>query len=176
MKSSLSHQQALGKAGVDFVGDLTGGQIQAGNCSYDLLFDSTRFEIKTSWLWLSQEENSTNPSWAFCSPLKPVHWIILVGSWRLANGLGTRSYRFEEENGAIGEVVVRDRGPLIVAPWLFLFTMDEALQNGLQSKSTIRYTPGNGHGKWFKFLNDHRISEAGLMVKSVCRDFLIPVL
>jgi hypothetical protein len=63
----------------------------------------------------------------------------------------------------------------IVAPWLFLFTMDEALQNGLQHQPAVRYTPGNDHGKWFKFLNDHRISEAGLIIKSVCRDFLTPV-
>jgi hypothetical protein len=163
-------ERALGIAGIEYAQTLLSGEVRRrGAAGGDLWIQSlvkpylpwfkhtiTRIEVKTSSLWLPDKRHSTHPCFRFANLMRDVEHVLLIGSMRLRSGLGTFTY----SNG----LVIGDTGPLIVSPWLFFFTLDDALKNGLAHNMAITYTPFHAHknGKWNRLLGYSRITPNAL--------------
>ena len=164
-------ERALGIAGAEYAQTLLGGEVRRGAMAGEELWIPsqvkpslpwfkdviTRIEVTTSSLWLPDKSHSPYPFFRFGHLMRDVERVLLIGSMRLKPGRGTFSY----PHG----LVVGDTGPLIVKPWLFFFTLYDALEIGLSHNTAdIIYTPFQVHkdGKWSRLLRSSWITPAKL--------------
>jgi hypothetical protein len=163
-------ERALGIAGVEYAKTLLGGKIRGGGAAGGDLWiqshvkphlswykETTQIEVKASSLWWPAKCHSSHPCFRFANLMRDVEHVLLIGSMRLRSGCGIFTYA----NG----LVVRDTGPLIVNPWLFFFTLADALDIGLaHNTAAITYTPFHAHknGKWSRLLGYSRFTPTEL--------------